>query len=432
MNKSKNDIAWESIFSKYNLLDKIQLDGSVEITASKINEFREARLMTKFDHKSQLPLLFAENNLSILPVSRGSYVIGTFDAFSNLTTQNELEVIKISFPSFLESINYRDITSEAIAINCAFVSKIIHNFVNEENLFPTVSGRMSSESFKFKIDSMKGPFNISVSNSQIEIDGGFEGEHSLCLIEAKNYISNDFIIRQLYYPFKLWENKISKKVRPIFLTYSNGVFELREYEFYDVNHYNSLILVNHRKYIFEESILNYEILYEIIGSTISIKEPDIPFPQADNFNRVINLCEIIKENQTMTKEQYLQDFDFGRIDPRQHDYYTNAARYLGLVERIKDPITHETAYTLSSIGKNVMNLSLMERQKEFIRLIISHYPFKKTLELCLQNGEMPSKAKIVEIMKRSNLYNINSNSTYFRRSSTVFSWTNWIVEQVED
>ena len=134
----------------------------------------------------------------------------------------------------------------------------------------------------------------------------------------------------------------------------------------------------------------------------------------------------------MTKEQYLQDFDFGRIDPRQHDYYTNAARYLGLVERIKDPITHEIAYTLSSIGKNVMNLSLMERQKEFIRLIISHYPFKKTLELCLQNGEMPSKAKIVEIMKRSNLYNINSNSTYFRRSSTVFSWTNWIVEQVED
>lgn len=71
MSKSKNDFAWEKIFEKHKILDKILKDGHIEITATKINEFREARLMTKFDHKSQLPKLFADNKLSILPTSRG-------------------------------------------------------------------------------------------------------------------------------------------------------------------------------------------------------------------------------------------------------------------------------------------------------------------------------------------------------------------------
>ncbi|MEZ4930181.1 MAG: hypothetical protein R2777_09285 [Chitinophagales bacterium] len=68
MSKSKNDLAWEKIFEKHKILDKILKDGHIEIAATKINEFREARLMTKFDHKSQLPKLFADNKLSILPI----------------------------------------------------------------------------------------------------------------------------------------------------------------------------------------------------------------------------------------------------------------------------------------------------------------------------------------------------------------------------
>ena len=55
MSDSKNDIAWEKLFIKYKILEQITKAGHFEISASKINEFREARLMTKFDHKSQLP-----------------------------------------------------------------------------------------------------------------------------------------------------------------------------------------------------------------------------------------------------------------------------------------------------------------------------------------------------------------------------------------
>jgi hypothetical protein len=431
MSKSKNDLAWEKIFDKYKILGKILKEGHFDISATKINEFREARLMTKFDHKSQLPKSFADNKLSILPTSRGSYVVGNFEAFCNFNT-DDIETISIKFPTFLESLDYRDITSEATAINCAFVSKILHEFTEEENLLPTVSGRMSSSSFNFDINSANGLFKVNVGNSQVEIDGCYEGDNSLNLIEAKNYISKDFIIRQLYYPFKLWSNKITKKVRPIFLTYTNGTFHLREYAFTNLDHYNSIVLVKQRKYNIQEGSFNIEVLSQILDTTKRIKDPQIPFPQADNFERVINLCELIKQNHIMTKEQYLYDFDFGTIDPRQHDYYTNAARYLGLVDKVEESVTKQTSFVLSNKGKQVMNLLLFDRQKEFVKLIVSHSVFKQTLKLYLDNGEMPNKERVIEIMKRSKVYNIESDSTYFRRASTILGWVNWIINQMEE
>ena len=104
MNKSKNDVAWEQIFEKYKILEQIIISGHFDITALQINEFREARLMTKFDHRSNLPQLFNDNELSILPTSRGGYVIGTFDTFCEFN-KDEIEITPIEFPSNLESLN---------------------------------------------------------------------------------------------------------------------------------------------------------------------------------------------------------------------------------------------------------------------------------------------------------------------------------------
>lgn len=428
MSKSKNDTAWEKIFDKYKIIDKVLVDGHTVISSTHINEFREARLMTKFDHKSQLPKLFADNNLSILPTSRGGYIIGTFETFSDFNT-DDIDVTPIEFPTFLESLDYRDITSEATAINCAFVSKILHDFTEEENLLPTVSGRMSSSSFGFDINSSKGLFKIDVGNSQVEIDGGYEGDSSLNLIEAKNYISDDFLVRQLYYPYKLWSGKIQKQVRPIFLTYTNGIFHLREYAFTNINHYNSLVLIKHKKYAVQDGAFNIETIQEFLDKTKTVKEPEIPFPQADSFERVINLCELLKQKEFITKEEITQSYDF---DARQTDYYSNAGKYLGLIEIGKDPLSGQIGCFLTNKGNQVFSLNLIDRQKEFVKLVISHLAFKETLKLYLQNVEMPSKDNIVEIMKKSKLHNVGSDSTYFRRASTIVGWINWIMNQIEE
>lgn len=78
---NKNDIAWDKLFKKYNIIYNIRQNGFFTISANQIKEFREPRLMTKFDHKVNLPNIFIENDLSILPISRGEYIISTFDAY---------------------------------------------------------------------------------------------------------------------------------------------------------------------------------------------------------------------------------------------------------------------------------------------------------------------------------------------------------------
>lgn len=427
MSKSKNDIAWEKLFDKYNIINKVLIDGNTTISSTQINEFREARLMTKFDHKSQLPKLFSDNSLSILPTSRGSYVIGNFETFSVFHKEN-VQITQIEFPLLLESLDHKNITSEATAINCAFVLKILHDFTGENNLLPTVSGRMSSSSFSFDINSSNGLFKINVENSQVEIDGGYEGDHSLILIEAKNYISDDFLVRQLYYPYKLWSGKIDKKVRMIFLTFTNGIFHLREYAWENIDHYNSIFLINQKKYAVQEGTFNMEALQEILENVKTLVEPQIPFPQANSFERVINLCELLNQKEFLTKEEITQNYDF---DSRQTDYYSNAGKYLGLIEIGKDAQSGQIGCFLTSKSKKVFETNLVDRQKKFVEIIISHSAFKNTLELCLKEGEMPGRDEIIKIMKGLELYNIGAENTYFRRASTIICWINWIMSQIE-
>lgn len=426
MAKSKNDVAWESLFTKYNILSEVKTKGLYEISAKSINEFREARLMTKFDHSSNLPTIFAENNLSILPITRGSYLIGCFETFHDFN-ESETSIEQVMFPTNLESINVGDISSEATAINCAYVSEILHRFSREETLVPTVSGRMSSSQFDFYVNNkvLAQPSFVSVNNSQIEIDGGYEGHNSLILIEAKNYISDDFLIRQLYYPFRLWQNKLSKPVRPIFLTYTNGIFDLREYKFNAIDNYNSLELIAHQKYTIQTQYINLELLQNIVKTTPQVTEPrDIPFPQADSFARIINLCELIHDEGCLSKDTITTNYDF---DKRQTDYYVNAARYLALVYQGDD-----SNFYLTSLGLNLFKLSLNQRQIELIKLIVQHTVFNKILQSIFSRGRSLSRNEVIEIMKQSNLTNIVSESTYSRRASTVMAWINWILNQLEE
>ncbi|ERT04625.1 hypothetical protein M595_5418 [Lyngbya aestuarii BL J] len=105
-NLTKNDIAWEKIFEQYQVLENISERGSFEIDAGTINQFRESRLMAKFDHHVNLPRIFQQNSLSILPISRSRYILGHFDAYFRVNYHPEIEPIPVTFPSYIESLDY--------------------------------------------------------------------------------------------------------------------------------------------------------------------------------------------------------------------------------------------------------------------------------------------------------------------------------------
>jgi len=430
MGKSKNDTAWQQLFHRHGILDTIQKHGFYEITSHEINRVREARLMTKFDHRSQLPAIFADHNLSILPITRGSYLISQFHTFHNFESDKDIPVNKIPFPGDIESLDFRKITSESTAINCAFVTGIIRDFMDEETVYPTVNGRMSSLAFDFSINGHDGAtLKVIVKNAQLEIDGGYESPASLALIEAKNYISNDFLIRQLYYPFRLWEGKITKKIRPLFLTYTNGIFHLREYFFENHHHYNSLRLLRQKKYVIDEgeTPINLELIRETVHKSPIVPEPAIPFPQADAFERIINLCELLFDEKMLSHDQITSNYDFDR---RQTNYYTDAGRYLGFIEKTRED--GMVFFSLTPKGLQLFTLDLKARQLALVGHICGHIVFRRVFQLYIEKAVVPTKAEIVEIMKESNLYQVGAESTFYRRASTVVRWVNWIMGLIEE
>lgn len=420
-----NDAAWESLFDKYHILAEIERNGQFVISANQIKEFREPRLMTKFDHKINLPNIFVANNLSILPIARGDYVISSFSAYKEFDEPSQ-DVQRISIPAHIQSLMPQFLVSEAIALNCANACGILNDFLEDDELVPTVSGRMSSGSFEFGINTAFGTKNITVSNSQIEIDAAYEGIHYLSLFEAKRDLSDDFLVRQLYYPFRVWSERITKTVKPVFLIFSNGMFNLYQYQFEDPQNYNSLIIAKQRNYVIATEICLADI-ENLLRTVPLVQEPDISFPQADRMSRIVNLVELLNE-KPMTKQDITSEYAF---DERQTNYYTDAGRYLGLIDKTHDE-DGNILFQLSAGGHRIMGLEYKERQLALVTQILMHKVFNETLKLHLQCGEMPDKQTIIRIMKRSNLYRVEADSTYLRRSSTVVGWVNWILGIIEE
>jgi hypothetical protein len=421
LDKTKNDVAWESLFETHKILEVIKQNGAYKISAKLINEKREARLMTKFDHSIQLPKIFKENNLSIQPDSRGTYVIGNFESYKKIPKELSHDVQEIEFPRLIETLDPVNIYSESASILCAFNTGIIEDLLQQKVLF-TVSGRMSTGKFSYSISSSNDDtsYEINVKNSQCEIDGGFEGEDIVAIIEAKNQLVNDFLIRQLYYPYRLWTSKTSKKVIPIFLSYSNDIFSFYVYKFKEDNNYNSIELVSHSRYQIGSNDIDLEDIISILEKIKIDPEPkNTPFPQADVFPRVLDLLMQIHSTKS-------SNYAF---DIRQAQYYTNAAIYLGLVQK-SNKKDKNVLYSMTKEGVQIMNKNPKKRNLSLISCILKKRCFNQTLKLYIDSSARPSSELVINIMKSGNL-NL-SQTTIERRSKTVSAWVDWIIRLTLD
>lgn len=422
MNKTKNDAAWESLFNKYHVLDEILLNGQYTVTADQMREFREPRLMAKFDRRVNLPRIFADNALAILPISKKEYVISHFDAYMKFD-KADADLTRAYLPANIQSLNPMDIPNETTAVNCALAAGILSDFLGEESLTAAVAGRMGADDFSFSIRNTKsgGQIRITARAPQIEIDAAFEGARSVALIEAKRDVAEDFLVRQLYYPYRKWEARINKQIRPVFLIYSNSVFYLYEYLFEEPGVYNSLRLIKHHKYCIEDTLIRESDIIQVWNSASPRPEPNDPsFPQANCFERVINLSELLL-HQNLDAAQITDEYAF---DMRQTQYYTDAGRYLGLIERRYE--SGKPFYLLTPAGRNLLRLSYRQRQLNLCALMFERRVFYEAYRYYQLSGSIPDREAIVRIMRESNLPKIKSDDTFYRRAQTVSGWLNWV------
>ena len=329
----------------------------------------------------------------------------------------------VELPDF-ESIDVNNISSEANAINVLIISGILNDFLETNENVSTFNGRMGTGIFDFEVDTYKhNKQKITVNNAQCEIDGGFENDESVVIMEAKNVVHDDFHVRQLYYPYRLWRTKVNKPIRLVFSVYSNMIYRLFEYRFNVLEDYSSIELVRTKNYSLQDTTITLDDLQQVRRTTTvttddNMLETKIPFIQANSMDRIISLLENMYENP-MTPQQISELMDF---ELRQSDYYYNAGQYLGLFLKTTDE-DKQVVVALTPLGTKVFKLNYKDRQLNIVALMMEHQIFADFFDKVIESGELPDKKEIALEMRK---LKVCGEGQVVRRASSVYGWLKWI------
>lgn len=247
-----SDKAWDKIFEIYNVLGHDFEQSPYPITNSQIKiavqDFtetvdKEVRILCKHDSRESRPKVFRDNGLFLLPVRNGSYVIVKGEGYIDIP---DITTDKIQYSSKLDFDldTVRIGNSEMQHLDFAYASSIIRTFMRDDSLVLTIRGRKYTPRFEFNV----GRHKLIVESVQTEVDAGYEGKNKVVLIEAKNSHTSNVIIRQLYYPFRQWQEHTKKKVFTLFFEKRGDHYSIWQYEFTNVHDYNSIKLVQSGKY----------------------------------------------------------------------------------------------------------------------------------------------------------------------------------------
>jgi hypothetical protein len=419
---TENDGAWRKVFDRLEVGATLAQTGLCYVTAEdlKLHGQREPRLMAKIDTLQERPEVFREHEANILPIKNGVYALirdpgnrSYFkfgNAFDQVPLQRHYSVRPLKrFQTFSAEKQF----SESQAIDAAFVAGLLTRFFGDDNAVLTLRGRLFSAPFTFEAPS--GAL-IEVNRVQIEVDAGYEGDASIFLIEAKVGRREDFNIRQLYYPYMNWSGKTTRKVVPVFLTYTNGQYYLTEFEFSRV--FGELKIVRNEGFTIDDppyARLNWK---RLLAETLPEAE-EIPFPQADDMDKVVDLTRIVG-NGLSDKTEFADFFEF---DERQGDYYANASKYLGLLKR------DGHGFQVTEAGRALTRLTSRAERTEFIaKRMLSRPTFRKILELLLHRNFHLASLTQGEV-GRIIAFEANLNETTAnRRATTARNWTSWLLK----
>ena len=173
----------------------------------------------------------------------------------------------------------------------------------------------------------------------------------------------------------------------------------------------------------QKIIFSFEEILSIFKSVSIIREPKIPFPQADIFEIFIEICEKLYQHKFLSREQIMKMFE---INPRQYSFYISAGMYLGLINNEKSK-----QRSLNQIGLGIFSLDIKNRNLAIVKLILQHKPFHDVFRFYLDNQRIPTSDEIFEILKQNKIFNVYSDVTLRRRATSVRAWIKWIINLYE-
>jgi hypothetical protein len=308
--------------------------------------------------------------------------------------------------------------SESQHLDYCYNVGLIERFAGVTGLRPTIRGRKRMQPVEFFAGRV-GPVNVS-AGVQIEVDLGCEGRDDIVLIEAKVGQPADFIIRQLFYPYRKWKLEIpQKRLRPWFFCSTpvagQKLYRFWEYTFADDSQYQSLQYQRGEAFLVEPDKARMTV-DELLRSHLAARRDkrlwDVP--QADTFERVAELPLLVEQGIDTSAEVAA----YYHFDQRQSSYYRQAAEFLDLV------CLDDKRYRLTDLGREYVSRPADERRKLLAGLLANFAPIRAMLELSSKaGGDGVSKKQIEDLIAR---HSAIGKSTPGRRASTLLAWLRWV------
>lgn len=250
--RSGNSRSWKAIFDHAAVHDHDFEKAPYHLSAVQIREAcqhferiaeKEVRVLCKLGTREARPDVFRERGLFILPVRRGKYVIVKGEGYVDVPPiVSAVQDYESDFPFDLETSRVGN--SEMQHLDYAYALSLVRHFVGDDSLVLTIRGRKYASQFDF----VAGGSQISVRGVRADVDAGYEGRNRVVLLKAKGGKADNTIIRQLYYPFRQWQNHTSKEVSTLFFQRTGIEYHFWHFGFGETNNYNSIQLVKSGRY----------------------------------------------------------------------------------------------------------------------------------------------------------------------------------------
>lgn len=250
--QSDSTASWNAIFERYHIAEHDFDSGPFDISAREIRvacacfartRGRESWALCKQDSRESRPQVFCERGLFVLPVQNGRYAIVKGEGYVDVPPiESDCQEYQSDFPFELETVGLGN--SVMRHLDRAFALSLIRHFADDDSLALTIRNRTYRPSFNF----VTGGFQTAVRGVQTKVLSGYEGANQVVLVEAKSGNASNTIIRQLYYPFRQWQQHTAKPVSTLFFQRYRNEYRLWHFGFDDPNDYNSIRLLNSARY----------------------------------------------------------------------------------------------------------------------------------------------------------------------------------------
>jgi len=394
---------WEDVVAELGL-DLSQPLNYVSASDVKRISHEEPRLMASMDSKERLPAIFLQRGLFVLPVSSNRYAIVRGKGYEELDDVGEPRKFESRLPFDLTALAYG--TGETGRILHAFHAGVLNDFSAVPEMYQVVGGKSRTTRFEFRIDG-SGP--LSVEGAGMEVDMGFEGRDSVLLFEGKAHRRTNFLIRQLYFPYRSFRDFQSKDVRAFFLVADAGLFSLWEYRWEDPMDYESITLCKAASY----QLVPEEPPIEAFEAIEPDSNLDI-VPQADDFEKVAEFPLLVSTGVT-SPEAWMKHYG---IAYRQANYYKEAAEAMGLVCSDSGP------FVLTEEGRRYVSMEPKARGDflagRILRIPVMNRVFRRVQQSGSNGVGKEEIARLIETTSHL------TGSTPPRRASTVLSFFRWM------